>query len=144
MESAIRGIVPALLGGAGLALVFGGHPAISPIITDIGLRLQRTEVVTIAIFQSAFFARTPPDSDLDKVLNPEVYSHIQWTPICRPGDDGMPQPLSPRFALGEHRRMGKLCPYEECTRVPMVIRYPRLDAAPRTDDRIVANIDLAR
>jgi N-acetylglucosamine-6-sulfatase len=47
------------------------------------------------------------------------------------------------FALGEHRRMGKLCGYEECTRVPMVIRYPRLDAAPHVDSRIVANIDLA-
>jgi arylsulfatase A-like enzyme len=47
------------------------------------------------------------------------------------------------FALGEHRRMGKLCGYEECMRVPMVIRYPRLDAAAHTENRIVANIDLA-
>jgi arylsulfatase A-like enzyme len=46
-------------------------------------------------------------------------------------------------ALGEHRWVGKLCPYEECLRVPMVVRYPRLVGAARVDDRQVTNIDLA-
>lgn len=46
-------------------------------------------------------------------------------------------------ALGEHRWIGKLCPYEECIRVPFVVRYPRLVGSPRVDDRFVTNIDLA-
>jgi arylsulfatase A-like enzyme len=46
-------------------------------------------------------------------------------------------------ALGEHRWIGKLCPYEECLRVPFVVRYPRLVGSPRVDSRQVANIDLA-
>jgi arylsulfatase A-like enzyme len=47
------------------------------------------------------------------------------------------------FSLGSHRWVGKLCPYEECLRVPMVVRYPRLVGPARTDSRLVANIDLA-
>lgn len=47
------------------------------------------------------------------------------------------------FALGEHRYIGKLCPWEECMKVPMVVRYPRLIAYASVDDRQVANIDLA-
>jgi arylsulfatase A-like enzyme len=47
------------------------------------------------------------------------------------------------LSLGSHRWGGKICPYEECLRVPMVVRYPRLIGAPRAEDRHVANIDLA-
>jgi arylsulfatase A-like enzyme len=47
------------------------------------------------------------------------------------------------LALGEHRWLGKLCPYEECIRVPFVVRYPRLIGSPRVDERPVTNIDLA-
>lgn len=47
------------------------------------------------------------------------------------------------FALGEHRWVNKLCPYEECFRVPMIARYPRLGNDPRIDDHPVANIDIA-
>jgi arylsulfatase A-like enzyme len=46
-------------------------------------------------------------------------------------------------ALGEHRWVGKLCPYEECLRLPFVVRYPRLVGSPRLESRPVANIDLA-
>ena len=45
--------------------------------------------------------------------------------------------------LGEHRWVGKLCPYEECLRLPFVVRYPRLVGSPRVENRAVANIDLA-
>jgi hypothetical protein len=34
-------------------------------------------------------------------------------------------------------------PVQECMHVPMIMRYPPLVAAPRTDDRFVLNIDLA-
>jgi N-acetylglucosamine-6-sulfatase len=43
----------------------------------------------------------------------------------------------------EHRVIGKGCPYEECLRVPLVIRYPPLARAGRQDPRMVLNIDLA-
>ncbi len=44
---------------------------------------------------------------------------------------------------GEHRWQGKLAPYEESIRVPLVVRYDPLTAAPATDTHLVANIDLA-
>ena len=48
------------------------------------------------------------------------------------------------YSWGSHRWKGKTCPYEECIRVPMVMRYPALTTgAPRTDDRFVLNVDFA-
>ena len=48
------------------------------------------------------------------------------------------------YSWGSHRWKPKQCPYEECIRVPMIMRYPDLVVgAPRTDDRIVLNIDFA-
>jgi arylsulfatase A-like enzyme len=48
------------------------------------------------------------------------------------------------FSWGSHRWRPKTCPYEECMRVPMVMRYPDLAGiVPRTDGRIVLNVDFA-
>ena len=48
------------------------------------------------------------------------------------------------YSWGSRRWKPKQCPYEECIRVPMIMRYPDLVVgAPRTDDRIVLNIDFA-
>ncbi len=48
------------------------------------------------------------------------------------------------YSWGSHRWLQKECPYEECIRVPLVMRYPALaGTAPRTDDRIVLNVDFA-
>lgn len=47
------------------------------------------------------------------------------------------------FAHGEHRLRAKLCPYDECIRVPLVVRAPGIAAAGATDDRLVENVDLA-
>ena len=48
------------------------------------------------------------------------------------------------LTLGEHRLDdGKMCAYEECVRVPLIVVPPAGYAGPRTDDRLVANIDLA-
>ncbi len=44
---------------------------------------------------------------------------------------------------GEHRWVHKLVPYEESIRVPMVVRYDAMISAPRVDDHLVTNIDLA-
>jgi N-acetylglucosamine-6-sulfatase len=43
---------------------------------------------------------------------------------------------------GEHRRDGKVWPYEEAIRVPLLVRGPGFPAG-RTDTRLVLNIDLA-
>jgi N-acetylglucosamine-6-sulfatase len=48
------------------------------------------------------------------------------------------------LTLGEHGLgAGKACAYEECVRVPLVVVPPGGLPAPRADDRLVANIDLA-
>jgi N-acetylglucosamine-6-sulfatase len=44
---------------------------------------------------------------------------------------------------GEHRWDTKIVPYEESIRVPFVIRFDAVIDAPRIDERIVLNIDLA-
>jgi arylsulfatase A-like enzyme len=45
------------------------------------------------------------------------------------------------YAWGEHRWVGKGCPYDECMRVPMIVRYPPLSTGTRQDSRFVLNID---
>jgi len=47
------------------------------------------------------------------------------------------------MSWGEHRWQGKLVPYEESIRVPFVVRFDAMIRAPRTDERLVLNIDLA-
>ncbi len=47
------------------------------------------------------------------------------------------------YIWGEHRLKGKETAYDESIRVPLVIRYDPLVRAPRTDARLVANIDFA-
>jgi arylsulfatase A-like enzyme len=47
------------------------------------------------------------------------------------------------YSWGSHKWIAKQCPYEECMRVPMVMRYPPLGTAPRTENRFVLNIDFA-
>ncbi|MEK7576970.1 MAG: sulfatase-like hydrolase/transferase [Patescibacteria group bacterium] len=47
------------------------------------------------------------------------------------------------FSWGEHWYYGKNCQYDECSKVPFVVRYPALGIIPRVDDRFVLNIDLA-
>ena len=44
---------------------------------------------------------------------------------------------------GEHRWIRKEVPYEEALRVPLVMRYDGWDVAPRVDDRLALNIDIA-
>ena len=48
------------------------------------------------------------------------------------------------IVLGEHRlNVGKSCPYKPCVNVPMIVAPPGGLAAGRTDEQLVANIDLA-
>jgi N-acetylglucosamine-6-sulfatase len=45
------------------------------------------------------------------------------------------------FAFGEHRWKTKKCEYEECTRTPLLIRYPGVTS--RVDHSLVSSIDIA-
>ncbi len=45
------------------------------------------------------------------------------------------------LAFGEHRWKTKKCEYEECTRTPLLIRYPGV--ASRTDHSLVSSVDIA-
>jgi arylsulfatase A-like enzyme len=57
------------------------------------------------------------------------------TIIFYSGDNG--------FFHGEHGLHGKMEPYEEAIRVPMMVRYPRLIPAGQQCDAMVANVDMA-
>jgi arylsulfatase A-like enzyme len=59
---------------------------------------------------------------------------LDRTVIAFTSDNGM--------LLGEHRLGGKLWPYEESIRVPLVVRSPWIDDAV-VDERLALNIDLA-
>ncbi|MFL5736274.1 MAG: sulfatase-like hydrolase/transferase [Actinomycetota bacterium] len=47
------------------------------------------------------------------------------------------------LALGEHRWTGKLVPYEESIRVPIIARYDALTKGAKVDPHLVANLDFA-
>lgn len=47
------------------------------------------------------------------------------------------------FTHGEHRLRGKLCPYEECIRVPLILRAPGIAPPGAVEPRLVENVDLA-
>jgi N-acetylglucosamine-6-sulfatase len=47
------------------------------------------------------------------------------------------------FMYGEHRWLGKVAPYEESIRVPLVVRYDAANATSRTDTHLLTNLDLA-
>jgi len=47
------------------------------------------------------------------------------------------------FALGDHRLIGKACPYDICLHIPFVISYPDKISASRIDPNLVLTIDLA-
>ncbi len=96
VERAIRALVPHVFKHEELVLVFGGHPAITPIVADIARR--RRGGVAVEIYQSAFFAGQEPFShQADKYL----YQNIHWTPICEP-PIAHPVPLSKPMAPGEY------------------------------------------
>jgi N-acetylglucosamine-6-sulfatase len=45
------------------------------------------------------------------------------------------------YAFGEHRDLGKICPYEECNKTPLLIWYP--GGTPRKIPQPVSNVDIA-
>ena len=76
------------------------------------------------------------DRSVDAILRAlEATGRLDNTLIIYTSDNGV--------LLGEHRYTRKGNPYEESIRVPFVVRYDRLPYRPRTDDRLVLNIDVA-
>ncbi len=58
---------------------------------------------------------------------------LQRTVIAFVSDNG--------YAFGEHRWTAKRCPYDECTGVPFLVRYPPV--AGRSESTLVSAVDLA-
>ena len=45
------------------------------------------------------------------------------------------------YAIGEHRHIGKICEYDECLRIPLLIHLPKF--ADREIPQLVSNVDIA-
>ena len=46
------------------------------------------------------------------------------------------------YSLGSHRNLQKDCPYEECIRLPLLVRWPGMETDPRVSS-LVSSIDIA-
>lgn len=46
------------------------------------------------------------------------------------------------FSWGEHRWIKKHCPYEECNKIPMLVRFPGHEGN-REENRLISNVDIA-
>lgn len=83
-------------------------------------------------------ARTipPMDSAIGRILD-AIGPDMENTFVIFLSDNG--------YLYGEHDIGGKGSPYEESTRVPMVVRYPALVPSdqPSTTDALVSNVDIA-
>jgi len=64
-----------------------------------------------------------------------VMGRLEDTLIVFTSDNG--------YLWGEHRRAGKVVPYEESIRVPLTIRWDRLPGTAPTRTRLVQNLDIA-
>jgi N-acetylglucosamine-6-sulfatase len=90
-------------------------------------RIRRNQLATLLAVDDAIGAI------VDKL---EATGRLRDTLIVYTSDNGL--------LWGEHRLPGwKIVPYEESIRVPLVMRYDGLVQAPRTEERLVTNIDLA-
>ena len=63
----------------------------------------------------------------------EARGELDETLIVYLSDNGL--------SLGEHRWVGKLCPYDECIRVPLLMRLPGITH--RIEPELVSSVDLA-
>ncbi|MCA1727743.1 MAG: sulfatase-like hydrolase/transferase [Actinobacteria bacterium] len=78
----------------------------------------------------------PVDRAVERIVRAlEETGRLEDTMIVFMSDNG--------YAWGEHRWKNKQTAYEHDIRVPMIIRYDRLGLSPRTEDRLVLNVDVA-
>jgi N-acetylglucosamine-6-sulfatase len=75
------------------------------------------------------------DDGVESVVNAlRAKGQLNNTMIVFLGDHG--------FSWGSHRHINKHCVYDECSRFPLLIRYPGL-VGNRQETRLVSNVDLA-
>lgn len=76
------------------------------------------------------------DENLGRLLDAlDEHGLTQNTVVVYTSDNG--------FFLGEHGRGDKRAAYDESLRIPLLLRYPKLDSKKNTIDAMVLNIDLA-
>lgn len=74
------------------------------------------------------------DENIEKMVNQlRRNGQLDNTVIIFLSDNG--------YSMGSHRFEGKPCPYEECVRLPMMIRYPGVNGT--ATDAMVSNMDIA-
>ena len=97
------------------------------------------QILTDDMRQRAYETLLAVDEQLGALLDHLVTEGVeQDTVVLLTSDNGV--------SWGEHRwfGQGKVCPYEECLRVPMVVRYPAgIPSTPATVSAPVLNIDVA-
>jgi arylsulfatase A-like enzyme len=100
-------------------------------------RLSATERAGIDRFRrSQYRSLLAVDRTVGEIVDAlEATDRLSNTLIVFTSDNGM--------LWGEHRWDTKLVPYEESIRVPFVLRFDAAIRTPRTDERLVLNIDLA-
>jgi len=82
----------------------------------------------------SFEALLPVDEAVHRIMDAlEARGDLDHTIVVFLSDNG--------YSFGEHRWVKKTCPYEECTHVPFLIRYPLAER--RVEQHVVSAADLA-
>jgi N-acetylglucosamine-6-sulfatase len=99
--------------------------------------LTETDIATIDAFRrNQDLTLLSLDRTIEKVMGTLTETKtLDNTMVFYISDNGM--------HYGEHRLDSKNTYFEEAVRVPFAIRYPTLIPKPYTEDRVVANIDIA-
>ncbi len=121
-------------------------PPLRPNVNEADMRDKPREIRRLPILQPAilrFWANErlqgqrelmAVDDGIQRVVDAiKARGALNNTMIIFTSDNG--------FSWGSHRIVGKLCPYEECSNVPLLIRFPGV-AGNRVETRVVANTDL--
>ncbi|HEY3248976.1 MAG TPA: sulfatase [bacterium] len=98
-----------------------------PLTADDAARVERRRIKQLRSLQSV-------DRAVQAIYDAVAASgRLDSTVFILTSDNG--------WAWGEHRMArGKICPYDECARVPLVVRVP--GASPRVDAHLITLIDL--
>jgi arylsulfatase A-like enzyme len=100
----------------------------SPLLTAAEIEPMRTERLNV------HRELLTVDDGIQRIVDAlKANGQLDNTMIIFLGDNG--------YSWGSHRRIGKYCPYDECIRVPMLIRFPG-QSGNRTESRFVANVDV--
>jgi len=96
-------------------------PRVDPAAMEAGLARQERALLGLDDAVRRIFAALEQSGGLENTI--VVYST----------DNGL--------SWGEHRHVGKVCPYEECVNVPFLVRGPGIE--PGSTDALIGNVDFA-